>query len=289
MRRRGAGQAPTAGATRLASLRGRTAIVTGASSGIGRALSLRLGREGARVALLARRGSQLEEVAAEIRAGSGEALPVPCDVEHPGAAAAARRQIEERFGAVDLLVLNAGYGRHRSFLDSDLADMERMMRVNYLGALRFAKEFLPGMVERRRGWLVFVASVAGRIGVPNEAAYAATKHALVGLAEALSLELEDTGVHVLTVCPGTVRTPFFDAEALAGMPEAARRWMVEPEALAGAILAALRAGRRELTHPRPLALAYLVRALFPGLFRRGVRRSTRARPDPTGRAPPPRG
>jgi short-subunit dehydrogenase len=264
---------------RLDSLRGRTALVTGASSGIGRALALRLGREGARVALLARRGPELAEVAAGIEASGGDALPVPGDVEQPGVAAAARERIEEGFGAVDLLVLNAGYGRHRSFLDSDLADMERMMRVNYLGALRFAKEFLPGMVERRRGWLVFVASVAGRIGVPNEAAYAATKHAMVGLAEALSLELEDAGVHVLTVCPGTVRTPFFDAEALAGMPEAARRLMVEPEALAGAILAALRSGRRELTHPRALGVAYRIKALFPGLFRRGVRRSTRPRPD----------
>jgi short-subunit dehydrogenase len=254
-----------------------TALVTGASSGIGRAVSLRLGREGARVALLARRGPALEEVAAEIGSAAGAALALPCDVEETGAAAEARQRVEERFGGVDLLVLNAGYGRHRSFLDSDLADMERMMRVNYLGALRFAKEFLPGMVERRRGWLVFVASVAGRIGVPNEAAYAATKHALVGLAEALSCEVEEAGVHVLTVCPGTVRTPFFDAEALAAMPEAARRMMVEPEELAEAMLAALRAGRRELTHPRSIAVAYVARALFPGLFRRGLRASTRRR------------
>lgn len=275
MRRRASRSAPSGGARPLGSLRGVTALVTGASSGIGRALSLRLGREGARVALLARRGAALDEVAAEIGSAAGDALALPCDVEEAGAAAQARARVEERFGAVDLLVLGAGYGRHSPFLDSDLADMERMMRVNYLGALRFAKEFLPGMVERRRGWLVFVASVAGRIGVPNEAAYAATKHALVGLAEALSCEVEESGVHVLTVCPGTVRTPFFDAEALAAMPEAARRLMVEPEELVEAMLAALRSGRRELTHPRSIGVAYLVRALFPGLFRRGLRRRTR--------------
>ena len=93
--------------------------------------------------------------------------------------------------------------------------MERMLRVNFLGTLYWTKALLPQMVERRQGWIVFVASVAGKLGVPEESAYAASKFAMVGFAEALSLEVEDAGVHVLTVCPGTVRTEFFDAEALA--------------------------------------------------------------------------
>jgi short-subunit dehydrogenase len=87
--------------------------------------------------------------------------------------------------------------------------MERMLRVNFLGTLYWTKALLPGMVARRRGWLVFMASVGGKIGVPEESAYAASKFATVGLAEALSLEVEDAGVHVLTVCPGAIRTDFF--------------------------------------------------------------------------------
>jgi short-subunit dehydrogenase len=259
---------------KLKDLRGRAALVTGASSGIGRLLALRLAERGARVALVARRADLLEELATEIRQREGEALPLPCDVADFAQATAASARALERFGDVDLLVNNAGYGHHRTFLEWDVADIDRMMRVNYLGSVHFTKALLPRMVARRSGWIVFVASVAGRIGVPVESAYAATKFAMVGLAEAVSLEVEDAGVHVLTVCPGAIRTPFFDGEALERLPSAARRAMVEPGPLVAAILKALARGKREITYPRFMALAYVVRALAPGFFRRQLRRQT---------------
>jgi short-subunit dehydrogenase len=259
---------------KLSSFRGVTALVTGASSGIGRALALRLAREGARVGLLARREAELEALAAEIRAGSGDALVLPCDVADREQAQEACRRALAHFGCVDLLVNNAGYGHRRRFLDWDLADMERMLRVNYLGALYLTKELLPQMLERGRGWLVFMASVAGKIATPDESAYAASKFAMVGLAAALSLELEEAGVHVLTVCPGIFRTPFFDREALQRMPPVALRSMLEPERLVDAILAALAKGKRELTYPRRIAAGYLVQALAPGFMRRQVKRVT---------------
>jgi short-subunit dehydrogenase len=267
--------------SRLTRLRGRRALVTGASSGIGRALALRLAAEGARVALVARRADALEALAAEVRAAGGEALALPCDVAEREAVAAAAAHVLDAWGGVDLLVNNAGYGHHRRFLEWDLEDMERMLRVNTLGSLYWTKALLPGMVERGEGWIVFVASLAGRIAPPDESAYAASKFAVVGLAESLSLELEDHGVHVLTVCPGVIRTAFFDAEALERMPLTARRQMVELDGLVDAILGALRRGRRELTYPRMLAGAYAVRALFPRFFRWGVKR-TAQRPGPTG-------
>ncbi len=259
---------------KLTSYQGVTTLVTGASSGIGRALAMRLAREGARVALVARRQPELETVASEIARSGGEALVLPCDIADRAQVFAAAGRAVERFGTVDLLVNNAGYGHHRRFIDWDLDDMERVTRVNYLGALYWTKALLRQMVERRRGWIVFVASVAGKIGVPEESAYVATKFAMVGLAEALSIELEDDGVHVLTVYPGTVRTNFFDQEALDHMPPVSRRSMIEPEQIAEATVKALAAGKRELTVPRRFASAYIVRALAPGLLRRGVKRST---------------
>jgi short-subunit dehydrogenase len=259
---------------KLTSLRGINAVVTGASSGIGRGLALRLAREGARVALVARRADRLESIVAEITAAGGEALALPCDVADRAHVFAAAQQALERFGAIDLLVNNAGYGHHRRFLDWDLDDMERMMRVNYFGTLYWTKALLPQMVERKRGWLVFISSIAGKIGVPEESAYAASKFAMTGLAEALSVELDDDGVHVLTVCPGTFRTEFFDDEALARMPPVSKRNMQEPEVLVDAIIDALARGKREITVPRRFASAYVVKAIAPGLLRRSVKRST---------------
>jgi len=259
---------------KLTSYHAMTAVVTGATSGIGRLLALRFAREGARVALVARRTDELEAVAAEIRSGGGEALVVPCDVSERNSVEQTCAKVLERFGSVDILVNNAGYGHHRTFLEWDLDDMERMMRVNYLGSLYFTKFLLPQMVERGKGWVVFIASVAGKISTPEESAYAATKFAMIGLAEALSIEVEDAGIHVLTVCPGVIRTPFFDAEALKRMPPVTRSQWMEPEALVEAIIKALAKGKHELTFPRKLAVAYVVRAIAPEFMRSQVKRVT---------------
>ncbi len=260
---------------RLNSYRDLRVLVTGASSGIGRLLALQLAQRGARLGLVARRVEELERLGDDIHRTGGEAVVLPCDVADRQAVESSVARALEHFGAIDLLVNNAGYGQHRAFLDWDLADMERMMGVNYLGSLYFTKLLLPQMVERRRGWLVFISSVAGRIPTPEESAYAASKAAVLGFARALSLEVEDAGVHVLTVCPGAIRTPFFDEEALRRMPAVTRRSMVEPEGLVKAILRALARGTHEITYPRWIASAYLVQALAPGFMRRQVRRTTR--------------
>ncbi|HEX7407804.1 MAG TPA: SDR family oxidoreductase [Candidatus Binatia bacterium] len=259
---------------RLTSYRGKNAVITGASSGIGRLLALRLAREGARVALVARRESELRQLAREIGPNGGQTLVLPCDVAERAQVFACAEQALAAFGAVDILVNNAGYGHHRRFLDWDLDDMERMLRVNFLGALYWTKALVPHMAERRTGWCVFVASVAGKLGVPEESAYAASKFAMVGLAEALSIELEDLGIHVLTVCPGTINTPFFDAEALERMPPVSRRMMIEPERVVDAVIDALARGKHEITVPRLIAAGYIVRALAPVFMRRNTKRTT---------------
>jgi len=259
---------------RLVDFTGRTALITGASSGIGRLLALRIAAAGARVGLVARRESELEALAEEIRAGGGEAVPLVCDVADRQQALASAEKAVEAMGRIDVLVNNAGYGHHRRFLDWDLEDMERVMRVNFLGTLYFTKALLPAMAESGSGWLVFIASAAGRIAPADETAYAASKHAMVGLAGSLSLEVEDAGVHVLTVCPGAIRTPFFDDEALARLPAVARRQMAEPEDLVEAIMDALARGKRELTFPRWIASGYVAQALAPSFFRGQLKKHT---------------
>jgi short-subunit dehydrogenase len=197
-----------------------------------------------------------------------------CDVEDAASAADTCARALALWGGIDLLVNNAGYGHHRTFLEWEIEDMERMMRVNYFGTLYFTKAILPQMVEQRRGWIVFVASVAGKIAPPEESAYAATKHAMVGLAASLSLEVEDAGVHVLTVCPGVIRTPFFDAEALSRMAPAAKNGMVDVDGLVDAMIDALAKGKHEITHPGGIAPAYVIQAFAPAFMRRMVKRST---------------
>ena len=254
---------------------GLAALVTGASSGIGRNLAKRLAKEGARVALVARRESELEALAAEIREASGEALVLPCDVADSGQAQAAAAKALEQFGAIDILVNNAGYGGQSTFLEWDLEDMERIMRVNYFGALYFTKALLPGMAARKKGWLLFISSVSGRIASPEKSAYAATKFAVTGLAEGISLEVEPSGVHVFTAYPGVVRTPFHTAQMLEDMPPKTRESMVEPEQVVDAIFDGLAAGKREVTYPGGIAAGYVVKALAPEFLRKQVLKATK--------------
>lgn len=259
---------------RLSSYAGRTAVITGASSGIGRLLALRIAREGGRVALVARGRDELEIVADTIRGAGHEASVFPCDVGDRDRALACAAEIADALGTPDILVNNAGFGHHRPFLELPIDEMERLVQVNLMGTLYLTRAMLPAMVERGSGWLVFMASVAGKIAPADETVYAATKHAVVGLASALSLEVEDLGVHVLTVCPGAIRTPFFDDEAMRRLPAVAKRQMAEPEALVDAIMTALARGQRELTYPRWIASGYLAQALAPGFTRRQVKRQT---------------
>ncbi len=259
---------------RLTTFRDLRAVVTGASSGIGQALARRLGREGARLALVARREEALQQLKGEIEAGGGSAEVFAADLADREQAVAAARSAEAQLGGVDLLVNNAGFGGRRRFVECELDAMDRMLRVNYTAALAMAHTLLPGMLERRRGWLVFMSSVAGKIPTPLEAPYAASKAALLALAEAVSLEVEGDGVHVLTVCPGVIETPFFSEADWKQMPAVARRGAVPVDSLVDRIVHALARGRHELTHPGPIAFAYRVKALAPGFMRRQVKRTT---------------
>jgi short-subunit dehydrogenase len=256
----------------LRDVREAVALVTGASSGIGEALARELARRGARVALIARRRERLEDLAEELARAGHAALAHACDVRDPASVADAARAVEARWGGVDLLVNNAGYGRHVLFADHDPDDVRDIMLTNYMGAVHWIGRVLPGMRARRRGWIVNVSSFAGKIGQADEVAYSASKFALTGLSQGLAQELRPLGVHVLCVHPTLVRTGMFTPEVLARMPASTRRSFIEADTFARHALAALAKGRTEAVIPRRMRGPILLHALFPEWMGRAVGR-----------------
>jgi uncharacterized protein len=251
-------------------IEGCTALVTGASSGIGAALCRALVDAGAAVAMVARRAALLEERAAALRAG--RAVAFACDVRDPEALARTVRAVRERLGTVGLLVNNAGIGRYLSFLDTTPEESAAMLETNLMAALRLTRALLPEMLARRSGHVVNVASIAGRIGSRNHAVYCASKFALAGFSESLAYELEGTGVGVTLVNPGIVDTPFFAHASFARFPAGARARAIPAERVAAAVVRAVRRGTAEVTVPRSYAVGTALKALAPGLFRRLMRR-----------------
>ncbi len=188
------------------SLEGAVAWITGGGRGIGRAIARELARASAQVVVSARSTDEVERVAAEIRAGGGDALAVRCDVTSPDEVEAAFGRAIQRFGRVDILINNAGFVESAPFHRLDPAIWDRTIDVNLSGTYRCTRVALPGMVERRRGRVVNIASVAARVGYRYTAAYCAAKHGVLGLTRALAVETAAHGVTVNAVCPGWVDT-----------------------------------------------------------------------------------
>ncbi|MCC6763270.1 MAG: SDR family NAD(P)-dependent oxidoreductase [Deltaproteobacteria bacterium] len=248
---------------------GATALVTGASSGIGASVARSLAAAGARVALVARRADRLAMLAAEI---GGGAAPFACDVRDPGQIAATVEAVGTSLGPVDLLVNNAGVGRYLGFLESGPEDVAAVFETNLHAALHFTREVLPGMLARRRGYMVNVASIAGRIGSRNHTIYCASKFALAGFSESLALELDGTGVGVTLVNPGIIDTPFFDHASFVAFPPGARARAIPPERVAAAVVRAVTRDLPEVTVPATYAIGAVLKAAAPRFFRRVMRR-----------------
>ena len=251
-------------------LDGKVVLVTGASRGIGAAVALAVAAKGARVALVARTERDLEAVLAE--AGGCGAFAA-ADVADPAALADAVAKLEADLGPIDVLVANAGIGAYGPFVDMEPDELERLVKVNVLGTMYAIKAVLPGMIARRRGHVVTIGSIAGRIGSPFEAVYAATKFAGVGLTEALAVEVEPYGIGVSVVNPGPVDSDFGNAR---GHPyNRERPKPVPPEDVADAVIKAIEQGRDELYVPKWFRPAVVTRHLLPPMFRWGTKRSFR--------------
>src|SRR6185369_15961786 len=175
--------------------------------------------------------------------------------------------VTSRLGPVDLLVNNAGVGRYLAFLDTSPEDAAAIFETNLHAALQLTRLVLPGMLARRRGHVVNVASIAGRIGSRNHTIYCASKFALAGFSESLVYELAGTGVGVTLVNPGIIDTPFFDHASFASFPAKARARAIPPERVAAAIVRGVRRNATEVTIPSSYVIGTVLKTAAPNFFR----------------------
>jgi short-subunit dehydrogenase len=246
-------------------LDGSICLVTGATSGIGRATALALARQGSRLIVSGRDGAALAEIT-----GLTGGQRVVCDLSRPGAAARLAEEALALHGRVDVLVNAAGVGLSGSLAVVDLAAVERLLAINVTAPIELTCALLPGMLERSRGHVVNIGSVVSHVGRSREAVYAASKAALALFSESLRYELRGTGVSASLISPGAVDTPFFERR---GAPYD-RRWPtpISAERVADAVVTAIRRDRAEIVVPAWLGITSRIRGLSPGLFRRLVAR-----------------
>ena len=219
-------------------LQGKTAVVTGASAGIGKAVARRLAADGANVVLAARRADRLAQVAEEINGGSGgRALPVVTDVAREEDVARLAEAARREFGPVDVLVNNAGRGYFARGADVDPQKLEELMRVNFLGPVLCVKHMVPDMTRRRSGAVVMVNSVSGKRGWAGGTPYVASKFALRGFALCLWAEVHTHNVRVISLYPDYVASDFF---AAAGVQASGLEKAIAPDHVAEVVSGALR-------------------------------------------------
>jgi short-subunit dehydrogenase len=248
-------------------LAGKVVVVTGASMGIGEAIAKLFAGQGASVVLLSRDAGRAE--AARLRIGCPErTVALSCDVRHAEEIDRVLGLTLHHFKRVDVWINNAGHGLIDSVAELDMAACHAMFETNFFGALSAMQAVIPVMRQQGGGTIINVSSVAGHIPLPFHAAYSATKFALNAMGKAAGVELKKDGIHVLTVCPGYVRTAFSEnavrgSELKKVRPSSLRG--ISAERVARATLRGYRKHKREVIVPWTMHLAVKVYQLFPGM------------------------
>src|SRR3954470_10487142 len=250
------------------SLTGKVVAITGGGRGIGRATALALAREGARVAVGDVDREAVERVAAELGEGG---LGLPLDVTDHAGFTAFLDEVEQQLGPLDVMVNNAGIMPVTPLLEESPASIARQLEINLHAVIHGTQEAMPRMVPRGTGHIVQLASVAGRNGFPQLATYCATKHGVVGLSEAVRVELRDTGVEVSVVMPGIVRT-----ELATGLTEARGVKSVTADDVADEIMGALKKPRFDVFVPRSTGPLVALGSALPRRAREGMVRLLKA-------------
>ncbi len=267
-------------------IRGKAALVTGAASGIGRAIALRLADEGARVFLLDVNQDHLEDAAAAVRSRGAEAVARVCDVSAPAQVTASICHACDALGGVDILVNNAGityYGRTQCMAAEH---WDRLLAINLRAPIQFTCELLPSMLARGEGHVLNVASICGLVGMARIAAYTTSKFGLVGFSESIRHEFGRAGIGVTALCPGFVDTRLFASAPLGSDLAAAKqppRWtLITPERVANRAIRAIYRNEHVVVMQATSRMLYFVKRLAPGLLDavHRVRRPRKLQPQP---------
>lgn len=218
-------------------LSGKTALITGASAGIGWASALALAGEGANLVVTARRPERLAELEAAIQEAGGKGVSLVGDAKEEATARQAVDLTLKTFGSLDILINNVGIGNYKNLVDTSAEDYDEMMDSNVRSTFLFTRHAVPVMIQQGSGTILMISSMAGVYGFGGEAVYCATKFAQVGFAQALDKELRPHGIKVGAICPGGVKTEFALGK---GRTEegVASSGMLDPEDVAGVILMA---------------------------------------------------
>jgi short-subunit dehydrogenase len=254
-------------------LGGAVAVVTGASSGLGRRFALDMAAHGATVTGVARRAGLLDTLGEQLRARTKGSTTVTCDVSDTDRFVSVLHDVESAHGRIDVLVNNAGIGPPHSDNAPDLPVYRAVMETNYFAAVAGTLAVLPGMVGRRHGVVVNVSSDSGRAPGPHDAAYGASKAALSAFTEALSFDTEGRGVHLHVLYPGWVPTAMGAGAVEAGMPMPPRMVRRTEEQVSQLLLARIGGTRIDIDATRLARLAPMTRAMFPAAYRKGMRRA----------------
>jgi NADP-dependent 3-hydroxy acid dehydrogenase YdfG len=241
-------------------LLGKIAIITGASSGIGRATALLFAKAGVCLALAARREAALQELAAEIQKMGGKTLIFPIDVTQREQVEAMTRQVLSQWGRVDILIANAGEYIRGPIVDLDPADLQRSLDINYFGGVYCIKAVLPDMLARKSGHIVAVTSMDGKIGLPPDAPYVSAKFALTGFLEVLRQEVSDHGIVVTNVLPGRVDTVMIEQLRFSWVSP-----KISPETVARSVVDAIRKRKAIVIVPPQAKLLYYINVFAPRL------------------------
>jgi short-subunit dehydrogenase len=243
-----------------------TAIVTGASTGIGKALALELSRQGASVVLAARNASALTSLADEIHKIGCQALAVPTDLTDPDQIHRLVQQTLDHFGAIDLLISNAGQYIRSPIADLRLEMMQESMAINFYSHVNLVLESLRHMLSRKKGHIVLVSTMDAKKGLPLDAPYVSAKFALAGFGDVLRQELYEKGISVTTVFPGRVDTPMIENLRVPWVSA-----KISAEACARAIIQGIRKRKAEVILPPQTLLLYYLQVFSPPLADLAVR------------------
>jgi len=248
------------------SIAGCRTLLTGGSSGIGRALATQLVVEGAQLLVLARRPERLAELASSTANAAGRLEVLAGDITVPDVRQAAIEQMQQLYGGMDLLVNNAGIGAAGVFSDAPPERLRRVMEVNFFAATEMVRLSLPLLKTGNWPMIVNVGSILGHRGIPGSAEYCASKFALQGFSESLRAELAPAGIDVLVVSPGTTQTEFFERSIDAALNRRPDRQGMDPAVVARRTIAAIRRGKHEIVVGASGRLLVWANRLFPRLL-----------------------